>query len=208
MKDDIIEEGNIGVIHATESFDPELFQTRFSTYATFWIRQHIRLFMVKQGYPIKLSKRAHTLAAKWDKQAAHLTDLLGRQPDEKEIANSLGLGKLKVKTVKQHKLALGILRECELEGDWEKDHLGAGEFNQLPLEQQEIFEKVNLFIEDLTETEREIINMKFGLNGYEALNYRDIGKNLGISHEWARKTTVRVIESFKVIGSLKDEDGE
>jgi RNA polymerase primary sigma factor len=208
MREDIVEEGNIGVIHATESFNPALFQTRFSTYATFWIRQHIRSFLISQGYPIKLPKRAHTLGVQWDRQAAHLEDLLGRKPYENEIAYSLKLSPAQVKMVQRLKLARGILRECELEGDWERDHLGAAEFSRLPIEQQELFEKVNVFIEDLTEKEREVINMKFGLNGYEVLDYREIGSRLGISHEWARKTAIRVVESFKVIGSLRDEDSE
>jgi RNA polymerase primary sigma factor len=205
LRDDLIEEGNIGVIHATETYDPELFDTRFSTYATYWIRQHQRAFMISQGRPIKISKRAHTLAVKWDKQAAHLENVLGRHPYENEIANSLGLGKAQVKMVKRLKLARGILRECELEGNWET-HMGleSVEFGRLPMEQQELYEKVNLFIEDLTETEREVINMRFGLNGYEVSDYREIGRHLNISHEWARKTTNRVIESFKVIGSLSD----
>lgn len=205
LRDDCIEEGNVGVIHATESFDPVRFQTRFSTYATYWIRQSIRQFLFNQGCPIKLNSTAHNIVVKWDRAATVLESKLGRKPDDREVADFLKVSHKKMKIVQRFKLARGILRECELEGRWE-DTVGAAKFGNLSCEERELFDKVNVFIEDLTERERAVINMRFGLNGYEVLNYREISKVLGISHEWVRKTEVRVIESFKVIGSLHNHE--
>ncbi len=205
LLEDIVSEGNIGVIHATETFDGNRFQTRFSTYATYWIRQHMTQFLRRNGLPIRLTMAAHNKTRRWDKEVSRLTEVLGIIPSDGEVARSLGFTNEQVGMVRQLKLARGILHESELEGDWETHHLRTTEYSELPYEERELLDRVNMFIEDMTSQERLIINMRFGLNGYEALRLRDIGEHLGVSHEWVRKVETRVLESLKVIGSAHHE---
>src|SRR5881275_1408559 len=92
---DLIEEGNLGLLRAVEGFDPGM-NTRFSTYASYWIKQSIKRALVNTAKPIRIPAYMMELLCKWRRAAAELQDELGRAPTVEEIAKALQLPKKKL----------------------------------------------------------------------------------------------------------------
>ena len=97
---DLIEEGNLGLLRAVEGFDPSM-NTRFSTYASYWIKQSIKRALVNTAKTIRIPAYMVELLAKWRRAAAKLQDDLGRAPTQDEIARVLGLPKKKLNIIKK-----------------------------------------------------------------------------------------------------------
>src|SRR6516165_1432156 len=93
--EDLIEEGNLGLMRAVEGFDGGM-ETRFSTYASYWIKQSIRRAVMNNGKPIRLPAYMVSLLAKWRRVTVGLTERLGRPPTPDEIGKALRLSKKKV----------------------------------------------------------------------------------------------------------------
>src|SRR5437899_6142970 len=93
--EDLIEEGNLGLMRAVEGFDG-MMETRFSTYASYWIKQSIRRAVMNNGKPIRLPAYMVSLLAKWKRVTAGLTERLGRAPTPEEVGKALRLSKKKV----------------------------------------------------------------------------------------------------------------
>ena len=95
---DLIEEGNLGLLRAVEGFDPSM-NTRFSTYATYWIKQSIGGALDNTAKTIRLPTYVERLLAKWRWASAELQEGLGRAPTEEEVAHELGLPKKKLNII-------------------------------------------------------------------------------------------------------------
>ena len=93
--EDLIEEGNLGLMRAVEGFDG-MMETRFSTYASYWIKQSIRRSVMNNGKPIRLPAYMVSLLSKWRRATAVLTDRLGRAPTPEEVGKALKLSKKKI----------------------------------------------------------------------------------------------------------------
>src|SRR5512135_3251170 len=93
--EDLIEEGNLGLMRAVEGFDG-MMDTRFSTYASYWIKQSIRRAVMNNGKPIRLPAYMVSLLAKWRRVTVSLTERLGRPPTPDEVGRALRLSKKKV----------------------------------------------------------------------------------------------------------------
>src|SRR5712664_1287386 len=91
---DLIAEGNLGLLRAVEGFDPSM-NTRFSTYASYWIKQSIKRAVINTGKTIRIPAYMNELLIKWRRATAKLTDELGRAPTQEEVASSLKLSKKK-----------------------------------------------------------------------------------------------------------------
>ena len=89
---DLIEEGNLGLLRAVQGFDPNM-NTRFSTYASYWIKQSIKRAVINTGKTIRIPAYMNELRVKWRRATAKLQDKLGRTPTNEEIATSLNLPK-------------------------------------------------------------------------------------------------------------------
>src|SRR3974377_152220 len=99
-RQDLIEEGNLGLLRAVEGFDPRM-NTRFSTYASYWIKQSIKRALVNTAKTIRIPAYMVELLAKWRRAASKLQDELGRAPSQEEIARVLGLPKKKLAIIKK-----------------------------------------------------------------------------------------------------------
>src|SRR5437016_2393154 len=97
---DLIEEGNLGLLRAVEGFDPGM-NTRFSTYASYWIKQSIKRAVINTGKTIRIPAYMNELLVKWRRATAKLQDELGRKPTHEEIATSLNLPRKKLNIIKK-----------------------------------------------------------------------------------------------------------
>src|SRR5579871_1599896 len=97
---DLIAEGNLGLLRAVEAFDPSM-NTRFSTYASYWIKQSIKRTLINTAKTIRIPAYMFELLAKWRRASAKLQEEYGRPPTQEEIARSLNLPKKKLSIIKK-----------------------------------------------------------------------------------------------------------
>src|SRR6058998_2154394 len=96
---DLIEEGNLGLLRAVEGFDPSM-NTRFSTYASYWIKQSIKRALVNTAKTIRIPAYMVELLSKWRRMNARLTDELGRPPTHDELGRAVGIPKKRLAIIK------------------------------------------------------------------------------------------------------------
>src|SRR5207248_2686437 len=97
---DLIAEGNLGLLRAVEGFDPSM-NTRFSTYASYWIKQSIKRAVINTGKTIRIPAYMNELLVKWRRATARLQDQMGRPPTQDEIAAHLKLPKKKLAIIRK-----------------------------------------------------------------------------------------------------------
>jgi RNA polymerase primary sigma factor len=209
--EDLIEEGNLGLLRAVEGFDGTM-DTRFSTYASYWIKQSIRRSVMNNGKPIRLPAYMVSLLSKWRRVSAVLTDRLGRTPTTEEIGKALRLSKKKVgivaKAIKVNNLTPRPEGSDE-EGGFIIDDVLTDERIRPPddvLGEADDLERIFTRIGQLEDREATVIRMRFGLEPYAPMTLREIGENLGLTRE-----RVRQLESLalaKLVDTMVPPDPE
>lgn len=193
--DDLISEGNIGLINAIEKYDPDK-GYHFISYAVWWIRQSILKAVYEKSRMIRLPLNRANELVQIEKVRKELTKINGEDPDADEIALNVGISVADVKKLMNISrdlvsLEAPAMSEDSVLGDFiEDDQYQAPDAYVMD---QLLSEDINLALDTLTDKESEILERRFGLNGKKPLSLKDIGDQFGLTKERIRQIEKKAI---------------
>ena len=207
--EDLIEEGNLGLMRAVEGFDG-MMETRFSTYASYWIKQSIRRAVMNTGKPIRLPAYMVSLLSKWRRATAVLADRLGRAPTHEEVGKALRLSKKKMGIVAKAIRVNNLTPHSEnLDDDGPAlDHVLTDDRSKGPESQMieaDDLDRIFLHLDALEDREASVIRMRFGLESYQPMTLREVGENLGLTRERVRQLESQALQ--KLMSALAETGG-
>jgi RNA polymerase nonessential primary-like sigma factor len=202
---DLIEEGNLGLIHAVKKFDPER-GFRFSTYSTWWIRQTIERAIMNQSGTVRLPihiikdinsclRAARTIRNQQDNEpgAAEIAAYLGREPEDVERLLSL-----------HNRVTIRCANSDDENGPVERLKARQDAEPQRCAQKEVVNDIVDHWVCELNEKQRAVVERRFGLHGYHRLTLEQIGDEIGVTRERVRQIQ---LDALKNLRAMMESDG-
>jgi RNA polymerase primary sigma factor len=197
---DLIHEGNLGLIEAAKRFDPER-NVKFISYAVWWVRQAIFHALSEHARAFRIPQKLSGQVSKMQSARAALTLELERPPTTAEIARKADLSEEEVETLRlaagedlSLSSAVGEDGNLELGDMLEQDTIPPVELEMM---RASFAERIQAMVSDLDEKERDVIRMRFGLDGEDPRTLQEIGESLGLSRERIRQIESRAKEKLR-----------